>query len=356
MRLAAQMALNLAVNAVGSFAIAALVVLAVGRLFRVPDGRAKLALLALPFVKVVWDAAHGLPSDSFLLARAAGVARELGSFVVGLGFSAPGAVNIQVLLRAVAGERRYVLSAGDIVVELCDRAGAPVAPLVVGVLAAVALFLVARRAAAAIAFERARRVARAHAISSSQQRIGRRVADVFVTPLAACPAPHAGGIVRPYVCLPEAAFAALSPEEREAVIQHELAHIANHHLALLSVIGVLADVLWFVPGARPLARRIALGCELHADDAAIAGGAPATALASAMVRVAEVVSAEPARGAAVPALGFGGSALALRVRRLLDPAAAPPAPRLGFRFLLVRLAVIACTAHTVLIAVFAGNR
>jgi len=126
-------------------------------------------------------------------------------------------------------------------------------------------------------------------------------------PAAYCVAgPH------PTVILTTAALQALDPDQLDAVLAHERAHLASHHHRLLAIARIGRQVLPFLPLMRVADTQITRLVEMHADDTATAGrgtGPLATALA--------VLAA-----AAGPAPGLAAAATdaVQRIQRLLRPA------------------------------------
>ncbi len=166
-----------------------------------------------------------------------------------------------------------------------------------------------------------RRVRALRQASTSELRaLGRRRVSIET-----CPGyegvPFAGGLLRPYVVLPEQLVARLHVSEREAVVQHELAHVRHCDLALLLPLEFACDFFWFVPGVTWLIGRQRRVLEQRADDCAVAAGVPREAVASALLRVAELTEA---RGTLpVLAMSRDASTLHARLRRLLSPSALP---------------------------------
>jgi beta-lactamase regulating signal transducer with metallopeptidase domain len=173
-----------------------------------------------------------------------------------------------------------------------------------------------------------------------ERRLGLRTVRVLVSDGAGA-VPCAGGVLRPWICVPPALVAALSIEEREAVIAHELAHVRHHDVVLLLAVGLARAVFGFVPGAGRLARAIREQCEVAADAAA-AATVPRTALASAIVRVADQVRRAPCPPEHRLAIVRPGSVLARRVRTLLDEQA-PPGARWRVALRVLGVAVVAAT-------------
>lgn len=305
---------SLMVNAVGAFLIAAGIVLLYMRVVRPKSSRLVVALLTLPFVKLVYELARGLPSSAFLWTD--GVVPETRSVLVGAGFTAPFALRLHIVMRALADGREYVLSLGDVVVDACRTTSPLCLPLLSAILCLPAAILVLRRVACFIAFERVRRTEQARATTVTHVGRGCRRIAVYEAD-AHCGVPFSGGLLRPYVCIPSRISKVLSTEERAAVVEHELAHIRHFDVLILAFVGIVTDVFWFVPGVRSLGRRVAQACELAADDAASRNGAGPAMLASALVRVAGALREERLR-MPVTAAGRDRHHLQSRVRRLLD--------------------------------------
>jgi beta-lactamase regulating signal transducer with metallopeptidase domain len=323
LRLPLYVAFDLLVNAIGSFAIAALIVALALKATRLGPGRAAQALWAVPFAKVAWDAARGIPSDAFFWARLAGVRQRIGSFMVGAGMKAV-VPAVTAAFAAVTDIGKRPSAIGDYTAVLLTRRVGPSAPLVVaaGVLFVAAARVVLRVVRVALGEREGARL-RARARLLEIRLVGRQRVEVFVSSEHRG-APFTGGIVCPYVCLPEATFEVLSAGERTASLEHELAHIAHRDLLLGTVLALAEDVLWFLPGRRAVRRRFDAATEALADRAAVKAGALPVDLATALLRVHEALAG--ARAAPSAALVGFRSQLAERTARILGRA---PRPRLG---------------------------
>lgn len=325
MRTALLVAFDLLFNAIFSFWVAAAVVVIAVRAFRVGPGRAARVLWSLPFAKVLWDAAHGIPAGAFFWARIEGTRQQLGSFMAGAGLTYV-IPKLHFALAAHTDRGKLPSTVADLVAGLLTRKISPIAPAVIAVgVLGVALARVGVRIARIASGERALARLRALAVHAGSRRVGRRLVEIFVSPEHRG-APFTGGLVRPYVCFPEATYAALSPAEREAALEHELAHVARRDLLLATLLDLLGDLLWFVPGSRAVRRRIDASTERLADLAAVRAGASPLDLASALVRAHELMGRVAAPASA--ALLRPRSELARRVAALLGRA---PAPRFGFQ-------------------------
>lgn len=97
--------------------------------------------------------------------------------------------------------------------------------------------------------------------------------------------PFASGLVTPAIVLP-AASAEWTPERREAVLLHELAHLSRGDL-LMNVFSHIARALyWFNPIAWYAAHRLRVEGECAADDAVLRRGARASDYADHLLSIA----------------------------------------------------------------------
>jgi Zn-dependent protease with chaperone function len=125
----------------------------------------------------------------------------------------------------------------------------------------------------------------------------------------------------------------LGPDQVEAIVAHERAHLEGHHARLVGVATVLSDGLrWLAPVFGRATREVAALVEMIADDAA-AAMCPAPRVVQALMTLAD--------GAAPrTALAAGGTHLLRRVRRLT----APPRPLGRVPHWVTRLGLAACMA------------
>jgi Zn-dependent protease with chaperone function len=128
------------------------------------------------------------------------------------------------------------------------------------------------------------------------------------------------GWFRPRVFVAEAVADRLSPEELQALLAHEGAHVDRRDPMRLSLLRFLALTLFWLPALRRLADDIADEAEIQADDRA-AREQP-LALASAILSLASWRTAGPAWGEGV---GFAQRTdlLDRRIRRLAGEEPAP---------------------------------
>jgi hypothetical protein len=335
---------DLAVTSVVAFWVSVLVVRAATMITRIRSGPVATVLALSPFAKLAFDLARGAPHAA-ALARATGpdLATPGGSFSVGLGFTGA-RVSLQALLQRKVGDDYVPVTVGD---HLATAAPPDLRSLlsIAGLgIAVVAIALLLWRVAAAISFEwerRRLRVVAARRIS----RTGR--VDIYLS-WAHRGSPFAGGIFRPYVCIPIDAMRIWTRDERRAALAHELAHHRMGDVALRALIGVLTDVFWFVPGIRRYAADVFDHLEESADLAAVRRGCSPASLASALLRVAETRLRRPR-----PALALGGPSRRLE-RRVQALLVGPPRPRRGFSWIGARALFAVVTFQTVLFAVVGG--
>jgi Zn-dependent protease with chaperone function len=201
---------------------------------------------------------------------------------------------------------------GACVLRLRDAYATPGGATVAGLGLTLAGALVARSAAMAVSHVRAtRRHARQHA--ETARLVGRREPSLGAV-LVDCAQPAAYCVAGPHptVILTTGALQVLQPDQLDAVLAHERAHLAYRHHHLLAIARIGSQILPFIPLMRDAATQITRLVEMHADDAATGArdGAP---LASALVVLATV--AGPA-----PGLAAAATDAVQRIQRLLRPA------------------------------------
>jgi len=130
------------------------------------------------------------------------------------------------------------------------------------------------------------------------------------------PVPIALGVVRPEICVPERVVRDLPCDAQEALLAHELGHLARRDPLWRLVASVLSRALFFQPLNWLAARRLAACAELLADDWAARRTSNPLALAECLTQVARW-STPSARSMPVPAMAAGASELRQRVERLV---------------------------------------
>lgn len=172
-------------------------------------------------------------------------------------------------------------------------------------------------------------------------RLGLRGA-VEVRVAKAVSLPMAARFLRPVVWMPAALFGALDPLQIDALLAHELAHVARRDWLFNGLQSVLEALLFYHPAVWWLSRRIRQEREHACDDLAVALCGDAIALAEALAALEGLRPPTPRRAPGlIPSLELGahGGSLMHRIRRLLFPDPSwPPAfltPRAGLAALLV---------------------
>ena len=153
------------------------------------------------------------------------------------------------------------------------------------------------------------------ALARAQQRMGFKHGTALLTSNE-LPSPISWGVVRPVILLN--AEAAESHAEAEAIITHELAHVAHLDWAKLLLARVAVALFWFNPLVWLLAREAHQLREEAADDAVLATDIEDTDYARLLVGVAR----HECRGLLIGAHGVAPAknSLARRVKRVLDGA------------------------------------
>ena len=155
------------------------------------------------------------------------------------------------------------------------------------------------------------------ALAHAQRRMGFKHGTALLTS-DELPSPISWGVVRPVILLNSEA--AKSHEEAEAIITHELAHVARLDWAKLMVSRVAVALFWFNPLVWLLAREAHQLREEAADDTVLAADIEDTDYAKLLVGVAR----HECRGLLIGAHGVapGRNSLSRRVKRVLDTATA----------------------------------
>ena len=346
---------NLLVNSIFSLLIGLVLVYAFLWFFRVDTGRWKLFLLSLPFVKIVYDFARGVPARSVLFSGVDPFSlppkHQLLSIDAGLDGLAP-FVSTIFSVHALYGTF-YNSSIGDYLLLWLHREfGRAVPVAIVCAILAISLSLIFFRLFQYYRFDMRRRVERDSLIPICSVQAGLRRVDVYVSP-GFGETPFTGGIFRPYICFPEAAFRKLDPEEYKAVFAHEMGHIFYYDLVVTVLIKTLGDLFWFVPGYRCLSRQIDRLREIVADRWAVSSGIEAQLLASALLKLTEIPERDE------PLILYSAffrdkSLLKERIERLIGKVE-DKSPRFGWQNRWVRYAVTLFISVAVLNSVFGGN-
>lgn len=128
--------------------------------------------------------------------------------------------------------------------------------------------------------------------------------------------PVTAGFLNPVIIVPLSA-SEWSPERRDIVITHELAHVARFDFVAQLIASIACAVFWFHPLVWIAAARLRAEAEHAADDRVLAGGTPGVSYATHLLDLARVESST--RLSAAVAVGMvRASRLEGRVRAMLD--------------------------------------
>jgi len=155
-------------------------------------------------------------------------------------------------------------------------------------------------------------------------------------------APSVVGWVRPVILLPPATALGLTPEQLEAVLAHELAHIRRYdHLVNAAQI-LVETLLFYHPAVWWVSGRIRHERELCCDDLAVRSCGDALCYARALTKLERLRIASPAM-----AVGSTDGSLGYRVRRLMGAGnrEVGPSKLPGMVALALGLAALALNVH-----------
>ena len=154
--------------------------------------------------------------------------------------------------------------------------------------------------------------------------------------------PSVVGWVRPVLLLPPAAVLGLSPEQLEAVLAHELAHIRRYDHLVNAAQTLVETLLFYHPAVWWTSARIREERELCCDDMAVKACGDALCFARALTKLERLRVVAPA-----PALGSTGGSLMYRVQRLVgaNRRDCPPSKLSGILALSLGLASLMFNVH-----------
>jgi beta-lactamase regulating signal transducer with metallopeptidase domain len=152
--------------------------------------------------------------------------------------------------------------------------------------------------------------------------------------------PTAVGWLRPAILLPASAFTGLTPQQLEAILAHELAHIRRHDYLVNLLQTAVETLLFYHPAVWWVSRQIRSEREQACDDMAVSVTGDALTYARALTKVERLRDCGPSL-----ALAADGGSLRARVLRLVE--GAPRARRsasfaAGLFFFAAVLTTIAC--------------
>jgi len=141
-------------------------------------------------------------------------------------------------------------------------------------------------------------------------RVGR---PVHLLQSARAAVPVVVGWLRPVVLLPASAISGLTPEQVQAVLAHELAHVRRHDCLVKVAQAVVETLLFYHPAVWWVSGRITEESEQCCDDLALEVFGDRQAYARALARAAEL-----GHGAARLMAASSGGKLLPRVRRIMN--------------------------------------
>jgi beta-lactamase regulating signal transducer with metallopeptidase domain len=128
--------------------------------------------------------------------------------------------------------------------------------------------------------------------------------------------PSVIGWLRPVILAPVGVLCGLAPEQVEALLAHELAHVRRHDYLVNVLQGIAESLLFYHPAVWWISNQIRAEREHCCDDLAVAASGDVLVYARAL---AELESMRPARFKA--ALSANDGSLLRRIRRLTNPVA-----------------------------------
>jgi beta-lactamase regulating signal transducer with metallopeptidase domain len=123
--------------------------------------------------------------------------------------------------------------------------------------------------------------------------------------------PMVVGWLRPVILLPASALSGLSPDQLEAILAHELAHVHRHDYLVNAFQNLVETLMFYHPAVWWISRCIREEREHCCDDLVV------RVCGDRVIYVRALVALEEARGLPRLALAATGGSLLHRVRRLL---------------------------------------
>jgi uncharacterized protein (TIGR03435 family) len=269
-----------------------------------------IAMCAAPIATWMWlSPSPGGPDSAYRIA--------------GSGTTADGAAVSEMLSVMLPGESRLHLSQWVVAIWL---AGAMIFSL--------------RLANAWMRVQRLRSVAMRSAPTEWQKALDRmrdsRPVQLLASSLVQTPAVI--GWLRPVILIPTGALAGLAPQQMEALLAHELAHIRRHDYLVNLMQTAVEALLFYHPAVWWVSAQVRAERERCCDDAAVAASGDVLTYVNAL---AELEARRPAHLAA--AVAASGDSLVNRIARLLGQSQAPAhaASRSGIAALAILVSIAA---------------
>lgn len=346
---------NLYINTFCSLLCGLIVIGFFNWLFKFPTDRWKLFLFSLPFFKIIYDIARGVPKDSILFAQIDPYALPHGNqmFSIGAGFTEWGLMfNAIFQVKDYLGNH-YNATLGDyLLLWLNRKIGVDGINVLIISFLSISIFLILNKLYKMYLFEKDRRRDRKFSLGFLVIPLKLRKVDVYISQ-GMQGSPFTGGIINPYICIPQNAFELLTANELKSVMDHELAHIRYYDLIGTFLIQFLGDLFWFIPGYRWLSHKIDRMREILADQSAVHEGAEPAYLASALIKLKESMPLS------VPVLYSAffrnSSLLKLRIETLLGNTVEKKA-RFGWKYTWFKTVMTVSIFGAVINSTFAGNK
>lgn len=169
------------------------------------------------------------------------------------------------------------------------------------------------------------------------------------------------GVVQPMILLPASLVSGLSPDQLQALVTHELAHIRRHDLLINLLQRIVEALLFFHPAVWFVSRRISIERENVADDVVLTAGWPAVRYADALVRMAELSSGFKTpdltiQMSALAASGSSSSEFKRRVIRLLDQSSSSRLRLSRFGIVAMTLGIVSLLAMPLMVQLAADEQ
>ncbi len=148
-------------------------------------------------------------------------------------------------------------------------------------------------------------------------------------------APMTFGHFKPVILVPLGMLASLPPDQVEALLLHELAHIRRHDFLINLLVGVLETLLFYHPAIWWLSARLRELREECCDDLVVAQGTSRLAYAESLLAISQTSKIQLAMNATNQSSHFS-----LRIRRLLMPETPPQLPRPAVSVLVAILFIV----------------
>ena len=153
--------------------------------------------------------------------------------------------------------------------------------------------------------------------------------------------PAVVGVLRPVILVPIGVFSGLSPQQVEAILAHELAHVRRHDYLINLIQAAVESLMFYHPAVWWISSRIRCERENCCDDIAASVCGDAKDYASALV---ELEQRRTRRFGAMLAMSATGGNLLSRIRRLLNLPPASPPRMMRIRSLAAAVLALACVA------------